>query len=52
MGLAMKFLSSGGFMLVNALLLGFLILYALTQKTVPIESRKSFEHSPGTMANS
>ena len=51
MGLAMKFLGSDGFMWVNAVLLGFLIIYAFTQKTVPIEHRKSFEHSPGTMAN-
>jgi len=52
MGASMKILGFDGFMWVYAALLAFLIAFCLTQKTVPLESRRGFEHSPGTMANS
>ena len=52
MGASMKILGFDGFMWVYVALLAFLIAFCLTQKTVPLESRSDFEHSPGTMANS
>ncbi|WP_367649327.1 MFS transporter [Campylobacter sp. RM16188] len=52
MGVVMSFYGASGFMWVYVVLLTLLILFALTQKTVPEKYRKSFEHSPGTMANS
>lgn len=51
MGATMYFFGPQGFMWVYVVLLISLIIFALTQKTIPIESRKIFEHSPGTMAN-
>lgn len=51
MGVAMKFFGFNGFMIVNAALLVTLIIYAMTQKTVPLQYRRDFEPSPGTMAN-
>jgi len=52
MGASMQILGFDGFMWVYVALLAFLIAFCLTQKTVPLESRSDFEHSPGTMANS
>ena len=51
MGVVMNFFGPEGFMWVYVALLICLIAFALTQKTVPVERRKSFEHSPGTIAN-
>ena len=52
MGASMQIWGFEGFMWVYVALLAFLIAFCLTQKTVPLESRSDFEHSPGTMANS
>ena len=52
MGASMQILGFDGFMWVYVALLAFLIAFCFTQKTVPLESRSDFEHSPGTMANS
>ncbi|MGP1485054.1 MAG: MFS transporter [Campylobacter sp.] len=50
-GAAMKVFGSNGFMIVNVVLLAILAIYAMIEKTVPVEYRKDFQHSPGTMAN-
>lgn len=51
MGGSMSIFGPSGFLWVYVVSLSCLILFALTQKTIPIESRRIFEHSPGTMAN-